>query len=54
MAAWYTHMRKYHETAVPNCINTENSLDILDISKLAGQSLPDFVFVYLHFKIPPY
>ena len=40
---------------VPNGIQIENSLDIFQTSQSQlGQSLPDFMFVYLHFNIPPY
>ena len=39
---------------MPNGIRIENSLHILDISKLAGSKLTDFVFVYFYFNIPPY
>ena len=42
------------EMTVPNSIRIENSLDIFQTSqRLLGQSLPDFLFVYLHFNIPP-
>ena len=39
---------------VQNGIRIENSLDILLRSQNPlGQSLADFVFVYLHFNVPP-
>ena len=40
---------------MPNGIKIENSLDIFQTSQSQlGQILPDVVFAYLHFNIPPY
>ena len=40
---------------MPDGIRTVNSFDIFQTSqRQLGESLPDVVFAYLHFNIPPY
>ena len=55
ISLFFRRITAKEEMTVPNSIRIENSLDIFQTSqRLLGQSLPDLLFVYLHFNIPPY
>ena len=47
-------MSRYQEITVPSDIGTEHSRHVFQTHQSQlGQSLPDFMFVYFHFNVPP-